>query len=257
MLKVVTFNLRTDVRVDGENRFQFRKGLILDKIHQEMPDIVGFQEMSVIMTKFLTRYLAPEYTIVGCGRMADFSCESCRIAFRADKFELLFLETFWLSDTPHIPGSRFECASEYPRVCTHVVLRPVDGGTPFHVYNTHLDHISDEARTLGAKVIMNRMADDLELRDYPAMLMGDMNAFPDSGAITAFLTDREVSLTNQTPSFPSSYHGYGTVEQPQIDYIFTTGFETAAEPVAWGMTEYGKYLSDHNALCAYLKPIEK
>ncbi len=257
MKKIVTFNLRTDVKVDGENRFQFRKGLILDKIHSEAPDVVGFQEMAQAMGVFLSKYLAPEYTLVGCGRKADFSCESCKIAYRADKYELMFLETFWLSDTPYVPGSRFECASEYPRICTHIILRPFEGGTPFHIYNTHLDHISDEARTLGAKAILRHMADDLERWDYPAALMGDMNAFPDSGAISAFLNDEEVKLVNQTPDFPSSYHGFGTTEQPQIDYIFTTGFEAAEAPTAWGKTPYGKYLSDHNALCAHLEVTEK
>ena len=257
MRKIVTFNLRTDVKRDGENRFAFRKGIILDKIAAEVPDVIGFQEVAQAMAQFLARYLEKEYTLVGCGRKADFSCESCKIAFRKDKFELMFLETFWLSDTPYVPGSRFECASEYPRVCTHVILRPLDGGTPFHVYNTHLDHISDEARTLGAKTIMNHMADDLEKWDYPVALMGDMNAYPDSGAISAFLNDPEVELINQTPDFRASYHGFGQVDDPQIDYIFTRGFKPAADPVAWGMTPYGKYLSDHNALCTYLDPLEK
>lgn len=256
-MKIVTFNLRTDVRVDGENRFAFRKGIILDKLHEEAPDVVGFQEMAPAMADFLSRYLERTYTLVGCGRKADFSCESCKIAFRRDKYELMFLETFWLSDTPYVPGSRFEVASEYPRVCTHIILRPLDGGTPFHVYNTHLDHISDEARTLGAQVIVRHMADDLERWDYPAALTGDMNAHPDSNAVRTFLTDEEVRLENQTPDFPASYHGYGTANEPQIDYIFTTGFNATQPPVAWGMTRYGKYLSDHNALCAYLETIEK
>ena len=104
---------------------------------------------------------------------------------------------------------------------------------------------------------MLHMADDLEKWDYPVVLMGDMNAYPDSGAIHAFLNDPEVELTNQTPYFRASYHGYGTVDAPQIDYIFTCGFQSVSEPVAWGMTPYGKYLSDHNALCAYLETIEK
>lgn len=256
-MKIVTFNLRTDVKVDKENRFQFRKGIILDKLTQEAPDVVGFQEVAVSMAEFLARYLEKEYTFVGCGRKADFSCESCKIAFRKDKYELMSLETFWLSDTPYVPGSRFECASEWPRVCTHVMLRPLAGGTPFHIYNTHLDHISDEARTLGAKVILSRMADDLEKWDYPAAVMGDMNAEPDSGTIRAFLTDEEVPLVNQTPNFHGSYHGFGTVDSPQIDYIFTRGFTAVAEPVAWDKTLYGKHLSDHNALCTYLEPTEK
>jgi len=248
-MKIVTFNLRTDVKVDKENRFQFRKGIILDKLTNEAPDVVGFQEVAPAMAAFLARYLDREYMFVGCGRMADFSCESCKIAFRRDKYELLSLETFWLSDTPHVPGSRFECASIYPRVCTHVMLRPVDGGTPFHIYNTHLDHLNDEARTLGAKTILARMADDLEKWDYPAAVMGDMNADPESAAIRAFLTDAEVPLINQTPNFPSSYHAFGTFEGPQIDFIFTRGFKAVEEPVAWSKPIYGKLLSDHNPLC--------
>ncbi len=252
-MKIVTFNLRTDVKVDGENRFQFRKGIILDKLTNEMPDVVGFQEVAVAMAQFLGRYLDKEYTFVGCGRRADFGCESCKIAFRRDKYELMALDTFWLSDTPYVPGSRFECASEWPRVCTHVMLRPIDGGTPFHIYNTHLDHLSDEARTLGAKAILSRMAEDLEKWDYPAALMGDMNAEPDSGAIRTFLNDEKVPLVNQTPDFPSSYHGFGTVEQPQIDYIFTRGFKTVQEPAAWNKQVYGKFLSDHNPLCIFVE----
>ena len=256
MKKIVTFNLRTDVKVDGENRFAFRKGIILDKIHEELPDIVGFQETAPAMAQFLRRYLNG-YTCVGCGRNADFLGENNMIAYRADKYELILLETFWLSETPNVPGSRYDNQSDCPRICTHIILRPVEGGSLFHVYNTHLDHISDEARILGAKAIMAHMADDLEKWDYPVVLMGDMNAYPDSGAIHTFLNDPEVELINQTPDFPSSYHGYGTVDAPQIDYVFTRGFKSAAEPVAWGMTPYGKYLSDHNALCTYLETIEK
>jgi endonuclease/exonuclease/phosphatase family metal-dependent hydrolase len=93
-MKIVTFNLRTDVKVDGENRFQFRKGIILDKLTREAPDVVGFQEVAPAMAQFLSRYLDREYTFVGCGRKADFSCESCKIAFRRDKYELLALDTF-------------------------------------------------------------------------------------------------------------------------------------------------------------------
>ena len=253
-MKIVTFNLRTDVKSDRENRFQFRKGIILDKLTQEAPDVVGFQEVAPAMAAFLARYLDKEYMFVGCGRNADFSCESCKIAFRRDKYELMALDTFWLSDTPHIPGSRFECASEYPRVCTHVMRRPLDGGTPFHIYNTHLDHLNDEARTLGAKTILRRMADDLSKWNYPAALMGDMNAAPESDAIRAFLSDTEVPLVNQTPDFPSSYHAYGTFEGPQIDFIFTRGFAASDAPVAWSQSMYGKLLSDHNPLCISVTP---
>ena len=44
-MKVVTFNIRGDFGVDGENNFCFRKPLILKKLAQEQPDIIGFQEV--------------------------------------------------------------------------------------------------------------------------------------------------------------------------------------------------------------------
>lgn len=255
-MKIVTFNLRTDTSHDGENRWQFRKGLVLDRISAEMPDVIGFQETTVQMSDFLKKYL-PEYHFVGCGRNSDYTGENNMIGYRRDRFELMFLETFWLSETPDVPGSRYANQSDCPRVCTHAILRPLSGGSMFHAYNTHLDHVSDEARVLGATAIMRHIREDLQKQPLPVTLTGDMNAYPDSGAIQTFLTDDTVHLTNQTPDFPSSYHGYGTVTAPQIDYIFTEGFTAAAEPEAWGMTEYGKYLSDHNALCAYIESTEK
>ena len=81
-----------------------------------------------------------------------------------------------------------------------------------------------------------------------------MNAAPDSEPITVFLSDENVPLVNQTPSFPASWHDYGKrPDEPQIDYIFTRGFKATAEPAAWDDRPFGKYLSDHEALCAFLK----
>lgn len=252
-MQVVTFNLRCDNDYDAENRWQFRKGLVLDKIDAEKPDIMGFQEVTVCMANFLKRYLF-DYTFVGCGRDADYGGENNMIAFRRDKFELMFLETFWLSPTPDVPGSRYADQSPCPRVCTHVILRPLDGEKMFHYYNTHLDHVSDRARVLGAGAVMRHIAADLKRHDLPVIVTGDMNAFPDSEPIAAFLTDKTVPLVNQTPSFPASWHAYGErMDEPQIDYIFTRGFKATAEPTAWDDKPFGKYLSDHEALCAFLK----
>lgn len=252
-MKAVTFNLRNDNNHDAENRWQYRKGLVLDKLTAEAPDIAGFQEVTPAMADFLKRYL-PEYMFVGCGRERDYLGENNMIAFRRDAYELMLLETFWLSETPDVPGSRYANQSICPRICTHVILRPLDGRPMFHFYNTHLDHESDEARVLGARAILGHMARDLERHPLPLVLTGDMNAAPDSAPIAALLTDATVHLTNQTPGFAASYHDYGQrPDEPQIDYVFTQGFEAVGKPEAWGRTSFGKYLSDHNALCAYIE----
>ena len=70
-MKIATFNVRTDTPVDGENRWQFRKGLILDKLTAEQPDVIGFQETTPVMANFIKKYM-PAYWFVGCGRNADY-----------------------------------------------------------------------------------------------------------------------------------------------------------------------------------------
>lgn len=253
-MKVVTFNLRCDNAGDGENRWQYRKGLILDKIALEQPDIMGFQEATPEMSDFLKHFL-PRYMFVGCGRNSDYSGENNMIAFRPDKYELMSLETFWLSDTPDVPGSRYSNQSACPRVCTHIILRALDGDKLFHAYNTHLDHISDEARVLGARAILDHMARDIMRHNYPLVLTGDMNAAPDSAPIYEFLNDKIIHLTNQTPDFIASYHAYGAeMDNAQIDYVFTQGFSSVEAPLKWDKAPCGKFLSDHNALCAYIEP---
>ena len=247
-MKIVTFNLRCDNNWDGENRWEFRKGLVLDRLEKEAPDVVGFQEVKPEMATFLRKHWNG-YLCVGCGRGVVFDGENNMIGFRPDRFELMQLDTFWLSETPYKPGSRYPGQSDCPRVCTHVMLRPVEGAKLFHVYNTHLDHVSDEARVLGAQAILKRIAEDQALWPAPLLLTGDMNAFPDSPAIALF----EASLKNETPGFTASYHGFGTCpEHEQIDYIFSRGFAASQPPVAWSEQSFGKYLSDHNALCAFL-----
>ena len=44
-MKFVTFNIRCDFGQDGANNFIYRRPLILEKIRQEKPDIIGFQEV--------------------------------------------------------------------------------------------------------------------------------------------------------------------------------------------------------------------
>ena len=102
-MKIATFNVRTDTPVDGENRWQFRKGLILDKLTAEQPDVIGFQETTPVMADFIKKYM-PAYWFVGCGRNADYLGENNMIGFKPDKYELIELETFWLSETPESVG---------------------------------------------------------------------------------------------------------------------------------------------------------
>lgn len=63
-MRVVTFNIRCDYNQDEENSFQFRKPLILKKLKQEKPDIIGFQEVLPHVAEWLRDNLN-EYYILG------------------------------------------------------------------------------------------------------------------------------------------------------------------------------------------------
>ena len=252
-MKIVTFNLRCDPPVDGVNSFAHRKGAILDKIEAEAPDIIGFQECRPHMQAFLEAHLRG-YALHGRQRGGEWS-ESNPIAFREDRFALIGLETQWLSPTPFIPGSRYEIQSDCPRVFTHMLLEPRAGGEPIHVINTHLDHVSQQARLLGARHLIHHMLSALADRPYPLLLMGDFNAFPDETCIHELLNQELLQLVDETEGVEHSFHGYGTVEQPRIDYILSRDFARILPVQAWTDEARGVYLSDHYPVMAQLRPL--
>jgi len=244
-MRLLTFNIRTEATCDGVNRFHFRKGLIMDKLEAELPDIIGFQEVKPAMHSYMLQHLMRiGYFAAGCGRDADYGGEHNPIAYRMDKYEMLALDVTWLSETPLVPGSRYEKQSGCPRLVTHMMLRALDSDKPFHVYNTHLDHQFDEARESGAARLMEKIKADTALYPFPVVLCGDFNAFPDSKAISIVKTDG-FGLTENTEGIGTTYHGWGKVNEPQIDYIFSKGFTQVGETKLWKDELNGIYLSDH------------
>lgn len=239
-MRIVTYNLRCDVKGDGVNSFSNRKGFVIDKIETESPDIIGFQEVTPMMNAYLHEKLGA-YTLVGCGRGMDYQDEHNPVAFRKDRYELIALDVTWLSETPYEPGTRFQTQSICPRIITHVILRPIGKGEPFHVYNTHLDHESSEARQKGAARLIQKIEEDQKTHPFPLLITGDFNALPDSREIM-MISDAHDDLTKD---IGVTFHNYGRLTDGQIDYIFTTGFEPDSKPVKWTDELNGVFLSDH------------
>ncbi len=241
-LSVVTYNLRMDNREDGANYFFNRAPFILETIRRKNPDVICFQEATVRILKWLKENLT-EYTIVGIGRGKDFSDEANPVAFKTDKFQLFGLDQFWLSPTPHVPGSRHHEQSDCPRVCMTTTLRPVGEGRLLRFYNTHLDHEGKMARTLGMSSIIKRIGEDAEAFTTPYLLTGDMNALIQEPCIQEALG---TGLIDFTSSVELSYHGYGRVKHDaKIDYIFASPDCKLISVNVWDDTKGELYLSDH------------
>jgi hypothetical protein len=124
----------------------------LRTIEEQLPDIICFQEVLPHVADWLRENLTG-FVTVGCGRnrFGMLDDEQVTIAFRSDKYSLVEMNTFWMSPTPYVPGSRFEEQSVCPRVVTEVLLFDRAAEQVVRVLNVHLDHRGAEARRLGLK----------------------------------------------------------------------------------------------------------
>lgn len=246
-MKLVTYNIRYDCGQDGINNFSCRKSFILETIAREKPDVIGFQEVLPHVALWLKENLK-DYYVVGCPRETDLTGEQVCIAFRPDKFNLMKMDTFWLSPTPYVPGSRYPEQSICPRTCTEVVLQELSGGKIFRMLNTHLDHEGSLARVLGAKQILEAMDNAQFFPDAPIVLVGDMNAEPDSPEMELIASRME----NLTKGIGITYHGFMGPNQCCIDYIFLSGAISGSDVRKWTDSRDGVFLSDHFPVSAEL-----
>jgi len=250
-LRFMSFNLRTWTDGDGPLAFPHRADRIRSVILSHSPDVIGFQEMTPSMKDMLRRLL-PEYTLVGCGRDESYGNESMTIALKNEKMELISLEQFWLSPTPSIPGTRFPGdQSACPRMALSALVVSRSCSIPVRICNVHLDHVGKQARYLA----MMQIIQYLSLRHEPTVLLGDMNALPDSPEIKLISEiDFPLFLRDCTETLGGTFHNYGRLAEPiKIDYIFTDLLCDHAMIVP--EPDETSYYSDHFALIADLDPL--
>ena len=249
-MKLVSFNIRRDNFKDGINNFDFRKGMIIDKIKEENPDLIAFQEVLPHVMEFIKENL-PDYTVIGRGRGSDFKEESVCIAVKDSTMEIEEFNTFWLSPTPDVPGSRFKDQSVFPRICSHAIVRYIKDDFFFRIYNTHLDHIGEQARFLGIECVLERMRKDSESFYLPVILSGDFNEIPKSRVLELVRDSECPQLFDLTKDFEITYHDYyyGRSEKSKIDYIFASKEFKLQKAYLWDDEKENIFLSDHYPIC--------
>ena len=243
-MKIVTYNVRCVWNGDGVNSFMHRAGMVWEKFKKEKPDIVAFQEVTAPIHDLLEQIM-PDYLLLGQFRSANYDGEGLFTAIRRDTLELIGLETFWLSPTPYVPGSRYENQSPCPRICVMTMVREKETGKLFRIYNVHLDHVSNEARMEGMEAVLGQMKLYDEKGTTENVLLGDLNATPETPVI-AMPADANRPMTDVTASIPVSFHNWGKAEH-KIDYIFVSDRLAAVwgETGVWDDVKNGIYLSDH------------
>jgi len=251
-LKIMTFNLRIHVESDGDNAWPNRTEAVAKTIRKHDPGIIGIQEGLHGMLTDLEPLL-PEYAWVGEGREGGTDGEHVAIFYKKGEWEVVETGNFSLSEKPEQLGVK-SWNTSHARMCTWAVLRSA-AGNRIAMFNTHLDHESEEAKLKGMALIRERMRDLRTRTGLPVILTGDFNAVPEHDVVTgleregylnAFSvfreTDREVGGT--------VHHFRGGESGETIDYIFLTP-EWRLHTVVIDRERYeGRYPSDHYPVVA-------
>ena len=220
-LKVITYNIRLNVESDGENAWPLRKEFLTSQIQFYEPDIFGVQEAKPNQVTEISTML-PKYDQVGIGREGKGKGESSNIYYKKDRFILKESNTFWLSETPNIISKGWDAA--FNRVCTYALLKDKKTKKNIWIFNTHLDHVGEEARTKGIELILAKIA-NLNIKNYPVIFMGDFNSEPNTKRMIALKKQMNDcrDISEEKPFGPSgTFNGFNHNEPVTrlIDYIF-------------------------------------
>ncbi len=251
-VKVMTMNVRYDNPADSINAWSNRVPLFCSFVLNEKPDIIGMQE--VLLTQYeLIDSVLKGYGSVGVGRDDGARAgEMNPVFYSKERFDLVRSKTFWLSETPELPGSRGWGAS-LPRIVTWLELVDKKSHEHFLFFNTHFAHDSDSARIMSSNILLEEVGKIAE--KFPFIITGDFNMEPASTGY-AILTGPAESvpllkdtylISEKRPAGPSgTFNGFrdNTVNQ-RIDYIFVKNGMKVLNHSTCIEKERDIYISDH------------
>ncbi|MFM1879464.1 MAG: hypothetical protein RLZZ241_2330 [Bacteroidota bacterium] len=255
-VRIMSYNIRFDNPADGANSWPNRKAYLIKQVAHYAPDVLGTQEGLLHQLQEMEQGLKG-YRFFGVGRdNGGLEGEFSAVFYREDRLELLKQETFWLSKTPEVPSKGWDAALN--RVCTYGLFRDLETGRAFYVFNTHFDHIGEQARLESVNLIIEKIK-EFNLEGYPSILTGDLNLEPDSTPIKKLSATLEDTFTHAGERIYGpigTFNGFNC-EAPQdrrIDYIFTSpgDFEVKAQATLGEVSGTG-FPSDHFPVMADLK----
>ena len=251
-IRIMSCNVRYLALKDiGKKSWFYRADKLLGDIAKEAPGIIGFQEVTPWQYSYLVDTLSG-YDCVITYRDRSPRPEGCPIFYNTDLYTLVDKGSFWLSETPEVMSKDWDSACH--RVCSYVILTDHVSGKNFVVFNTHLDHVSDEARINGIKVVLDKIA---QFGGLPSVIMGDFNAEEGSEtyiSVTENFLDARYEAEDTTDA--GTFQRWGEIEGGErIDYfmISKTGFRVQRYCVV-DIVHDGAYASDHNPIVLDVTP---
>ena len=240
---VMSCNLRCINPQDtGKKSWFYRANLIVANIQGVAPSIIGFQEATKWQYSYMKDCLKGFDSVIEY-RDTAFNSEGCPIFYRTDCYTLVDKGSFWLSETPDEMSKDWDSACY--RICSYVILKENKTEKEFVVFNTHLDHVSEEARINGIGVVLEKIK---QFGDLPSIIMGDFNC--EEGSVTYNrVTENFFDAKYQTENTMKSctYQKFGEqLDRECIDYFMISKEGITVDSYEVITTTYdGVYPSDH------------
>lgn len=260
---LLSCNIRVALPEDeaAGNGWSVRRDLCLDVIRAQKPDLICFQEVLRVQMADLEKAL-PHMSGFGFegpemdARMAGYQgIAKNPVFYSRERYDFVSAGCFWLSETPHIPGS-LSWGSARARHVNWVRLRDRATRRQFRLLSTHLDHVSQRAREEQIKMILSEAA--IYAPEFPQILAGDFNAGIQNNVLQLAL---DAGWTNTRTAAPEPHddgnttHGFLEERDPAkdeaarkrgpIDFVLTRG---PISTLAWKIirdSKAGRYPSDH------------
>ncbi|MFO0828106.1 MAG: endonuclease/exonuclease/phosphatase family protein [Phycisphaerales bacterium] len=255
-ISIGTFNIRYANAGDGANAWDKRREMVVAILKNR--DVWGLQEALPEQVAQLRSSLG-EFDVVARSReKSPDEGEACPILYRSARWRLDAEDvgTFWLSETPEVPGSK-SWDSSLPRIATFARLIDKESNRALYVFNLHLDHQGANARLEAARVVAARIKG--RKHADPVILLGDFNTGPATAPIRALLDDAALGLVDAwrvaNPDKPErgSFNGWAeTCAGDRIDFMLPSKSFAVESCVIDDAKPNGRWPSDHASVQAVL-----
>ncbi len=258
-LNVMTFNIRLNVASDSLNAWPYRKDKLASQVLFHKADLLGVQEALHDQMMDLRERL-PQFKFVGVGREdGKTKGEYSAIFYDTTRLKVLQSNTFWLSLTPEVPGSKSWDAA-ITRIVTWAKFKDRKTRKIFYAFNTHFDHMGKVARKESALLLLQKVKEIAGTT--PAVITGDFNAKPTDEPIQVVMdTNNPLHLLDSkglsaTPHYgpTGTFNAFRSKETDDlpIDYIFIKGKWKVLNHATISQTWEGRFASDHFSVLAEL-----
>jgi endonuclease/exonuclease/phosphatase family metal-dependent hydrolase len=255
-LNLMSYNIRYDITTSNASPWTERHTAISSQIKRFDVDIVGMQE---VLDHQRTQLLSdlPGFASIGVGRDdGQKAGEYSPIFYKEERFRVLSSGTFWLSPTPDVPSKGWDAALN--RICTYAQFFDLEFKQSFWVFNTHFDHVGEEARMKSSVLILQKIQEVTKGTRQAVIFCGDLNLNDDHPTISflqAQMKDALLGSKDVKSNMNKTFNNFDLENEAskRIDYIFTNEkaevltFETVVE--RFGIS----YPSDHFPILTSLK----